>query len=225
MSDYDSIVRAIRRYVQQEMEGVCSAHDFFHIERVSTIAKKLHALEKNGDLLVVEAGAYLHESLDEKFFENGSIEDKKQSLQHFLGSLGMSEQQVTGSMFIIENIGFWKSLERGEDFSMTSELALVEDADRLESVGAIAVARTFAYGGRKNRSLYDPSVSPKTLTTKNDYQAGENTSINHFYEKLLIIKDRMHTASARRIAEQRHKFMEQYLEQFYREWNVEDIVG
>lgn len=215
------IIWTIEEFVKGEMEWVCSAHDFFHIERVVKLANKLRELEGRWDALIIHAWALLHESLDDKFFNAEDISHRKQEIKRFLSSLSMSDEVVWAIMFIIENVGFGKSLERWDDFSPSVEFEIVEDADRLEAVWAIAIARTFAYGWKKKRAIYDPDVKPQKDLTRQQYAKSENTSVNHFYEKLLLLKDMMHTMSWTRIAQERHAFMEEYLKQFFKERNVE----
>ncbi len=213
----DHILTWVREYVQKEMEWVCSAHDFFHIERVVKLATQLQILEWNWDLLVIQLGAYLHESLDEKFFWDLDKEKKIAKLTAYLSELGLDQEKIDEIMFIVKNVWYGKSLERNDDFAYTIEFMIVEDADRLEAVWAIAIARTFAYGWWKWRPIYDPNNKPKELKNHNDYLNNENPSINHFYEKLLLLKDMMHTQSAKKIASKRHDYMQWFLNQFYQE--------
>ena len=207
-------VQKIAHLVQQEMEDLCAAHDFYHIERVVKNAQMIYEEEKRGDIYIILAGAYLHEALDEKFFPSESIAQRTQDIQNSLKEIGLSEEERKKILFIVENVGFWKSLD---------EFYIVEDADRLESVGAIAIARTFTYGGKKGRPIYDPLYPPRKNLDKQAYYAMreteyKNTSLNHFDEKLFLIKDLMHTQTAKKIAEPRHEFMKLFVEQFLGEW-------
>lgn len=222
--DYVSLfTEEVALYVKNEIEWVCSAHDFFHIERVVKLATKLRAMEWMWDVLVIQISALLHESLDDKFCVWCSIPERKKQLRNILSTWWLEIWSIDRIMFIIENIGFAKSLDRDKNFPYTPEFMIVEDADRLDTIWAIAVARTFAYGGKHWRQIYDPDIQANTYLTKKDYRtwSEKSTSINHFYEKLFLLKDKIHTWSAQRIAEQRHVFMEYFLEQFHHEWNVE----
>lgn len=218
----DSLIKKTAQFVRKELDGLCSAHDFHHIERVWKLAKKIYAEEKNwGDLVVIELGALLHESFDDKFYMKEQIQEKKQSLAIFLRDGWLDEERLAKVFYVIENVGYGKSLARGPDFYMPIELAIVEDADRLESIGAIAIARTFSYGGKKKRAIYDPDAPISEITDKISYQKNEGSSLQHFYDKLLKLKDLLHTDAAKKIALQRHAFMEQFLDQFHAEWNLE----
>lgn len=217
----DQILESVQQYVQKEMEWVCSAHDFFHIERVVKLATQLQELEWSWDLLVIQLGAYMHESLDEKFFWDTNKEEKVEQLKQFLLTSGLEETKAEEVIFIMKNVWYGKSLERTKDFPYTKEFMIVEDADRLESVWAIAIARTFAYTGSKGRAIYDPARKPNDLDDHQWYLSNDNTAINHFYEKLLLLKDLMHTESAKNIASERHEYMQWFLKQFYQERNAD----
>lgn len=221
MTNLSEKLRPIEVFVKKEMDWLCSAHDFFHIERVVKLAKKIQEKEWTGDIIVITIWALMHESLDDKFFGEETIVSKKESLKVFLTSLDLTDVQIKNIMFIIENIWYWKSLERWSDFVYTREFEIVEDADRLETAGAMGIARTFAYGGKNNLEIYNPDKKPIIELTREQYRKEENTSINHFYEKLLLLKDLMHTNTWKEIAQERHEFMEKFLEQFFKEWNVE----
>lgn len=220
-------VQKIAYFVRQEMEWLCAAHDFYHIERVAKNAKMIHDGEQKWDIQVILAGAYLHEALDEKFFPSDSIAQRTQEIEKFLQDIWVWELERQKILFIVENVGYGKSLERGDHFEAPDEFYIVEDADRLESVGAIAIARTFTYGGKKGRPIYDPLYPPREHLDKEAYYAMreteyKNTSLNHFYEKPFLIKDLMHTQTAKKIAEPRHEFMKSFAEQFLAEWEWEN---
>jgi len=203
----------------ENKKWLCSAHDFFHIERVVTLAEKLCEKEWEWNIFIVRAGALLHEALDDKFFAQSDMAQRKDSLRIFLSEQWIEASDVDSIMFIVENVGYSKSLERWEDFVWSKEFEIVEDADRLESIWAMAIARTFAFWWKKKLPLYDPSIPPKMNLTREEYAKTENTSINHFYEKLLLLKDIMHTVTWTQVAQKRHAFMETYLDQFFSEWN------
>lgn len=215
------IVKQVEEFVMEEMEGLCSAHDFAHIDRVRKISLKLAKLEEKWDLIVIELWALLHESLDDKFFWDDDLNKKVLNIELFLNNLNLNNEQIENILFIIKNVWYWKSLERSFNFKWTIEFEIVEDADRLEAVGAIAIARVFAYWGKKWRPIHDPSIQPSKNLNRDSYTKSENTSINHFYEKLLLLKDMMHTWSWSKIAQDRHVFMKSYLSHFFQERDCE----
>lgn len=215
------IIANTTHLVKAELEWLCSAHDFYHIERVWKLAQKIYKEEKIWDLLVIELGALLHESFDTKFYTVEQLRDKKIGLEKFLKDQGLDSERIAKVLFVIENVWFGKSLKRTQDFIMTPELEVVEDADRLEAIGAIAIARVFSYGGKKKRPIHEPSISYRELDCEESYRNGSPTSIAHFYEKLLKLKDLLNTEAARNLAQGRHIFMEQFLKQFYAEWDLE----
>ena len=204
-------------FVKKELENAEGGHDWFHIERVYKNA----ALIANGetcDILIVQLGALLHDIADSKFHDGDeTIGPKKAKL--FLESKHVPENTIEHVINIIENISF-KGGHETKKFS-SLELDIVQDADRLDAIGAIGVARTFNYGGFKNRAIYNPEIKPNLNMSKEEYKNSDAPTINHFYEKLLLLKDRMNTKTGKEIAAQRHEFMEQFLTQFYAEWNGE----
>lgn len=202
-------------YVQQELEGNESGHDWWHIKRVWNTAKTI-ATKEQVDLFVVELGALLHDIADSKFHNGDETVGPKKARQ-FLLSKDVPESIIDQIIAIIENISF-----KGGNFTATyssKELDVVQDADRLDAIGAIGIARTFNYGGYKNNEIHNPNRPAKLDKTKEEYKKGSDTTINHFYEKLLLLKNRMNTDTGRQMAQKRHDFMEMYLEQFYGEWN------
>ena len=204
-------------YVKQELKNAEGGHDWWHIERVWKTAKHIAKTEEV-DLLVVELGALLHDIADSKFHDGDeSIGPRK--ARAFLHTLEIEENVINHVIRIIENISF-KGGKEAQTFQST-ELDVVQDADRLDALGAIGIARTFNYGGFKNREIYNPTIPSNLNITKEEYKKSTAPSINHFYEKLLLLKDRMNTATGKAMAEKRHQFMEHYLEQFYNEWEGE----
>jgi uncharacterized protein len=204
-------------FVKQKLENAESGHDWFHIERVYKNAV-LIAETESCDLMIVKLGALLHDIADSKF-NNGDETIGPKVAREFLESQNTSEEIITHVVNIIENISF-----KGGNFEKkftSKELEIVQDADRLDAIGAIGIARTFNYGGFKNRPIYNPSIAPQTNMTKEEYKNSEAPTLNHFYEKLLLLKDKMNTKTGRKIAEERHKFMELFLSQFYAEWEGE----
>ena len=204
-------------FVKQELQHAEAGHDWWHIERVWKSAKAI-AKEENVDLLVVEFAALLHDIADAKF-HNGDEEIGPQKAGDFLNSIAVDEAIVVHVQEIIRNMSFKSSL--GELKFSSPEMLVVQDADRLDAIGAIGIARAFTYGGFKNRELYNPAIKPEVKQSKEAYKNTTAPTINHFYEKLLLLKDKMNTETGKRIAQKRHAFMEAYLEQFYGEWNGE----
>ncbi len=201
-------------FVKSELENAEGGHDWWHIERVWKNARYI-AQSEDVNIEIVELGALLHDIADSKFHNgNESIGPKK--ARAFLETQGVSETTIDHVIKIIENISF-KGGKVLRTFS-SKELDVVEDADRLDALGAIGIARTFNYGGFKNREIYNPNIPPNLDMTKEEYKKSTAPSINHFYEKLLLLKNRMNTDTGKKLAEERHQFMEQYLEQFYKEW-------
>lgn len=204
-------------FVKQQLQDAEGGHDWFHIERVFNNST-LIAKNENVDLFVVQLGALLHDIADSKF-HNGDETVGPKIARDFLTSIGVADDVIEHVVNIIENISF-KGGNEAQKFT-SLELQVVQDADRLDAIGAIGIARTFNYGGFKNRTLYHPDIAPNLTMSKEEYKKSTAPTINHFYEKLLLLKDRMNTETGKHIALQRHQFMERYLEQFYAEWNGE----
>lgn len=202
-------------YVRKELTHAEGGHDWWHIHRVWQLARHIGAKEQV-DMLVVELGALLHDIADSKF-HNGDESIGPEKARIFLQSIETPEPVTRHVVNIIQHISF-KGGNHLQEFQ-SPELAVVQDADRLDALGAIGIARTFNYGGFKNRPLYDPEISPNLQMTKEQYKQSLGPTINHFYEKLLLLKDRMNTATGKALAEERHQFMEQFLKQFYDEWD------
>ena len=201
-------------FVKATLAEAETGHDWFHIERVYKTAKTINAIEK-GDELVVTLAALLHDIADSKF-NNGDEEIGPQKAGEFLKSINVADEISIHVQQIIKNMSFKASFEQ-INFS-SKELNIVQDADRLDAIGAIGIARAFTYGGYKNRVLYDPEIKPNLNMTKEEYKNTTAPTINHFYEKLLLLKDLMKTPSGKLMAQQRHDFMQEYLNQFYQEW-------
>ncbi len=201
--------------VKQKLKDAEAGHDWFHIERVWKNAKKI-AQTENCDIFIVEIAALLHDIADSKF-NDGNEEIGPETAKNILESLNLDEETIDNIVQIIRNISF-KGGHKYSDFNSV-ELQIVQDADRLDAIGAIGIARAFNYGGFKNRTLYDPEIKPDLNMTKEAYKKSAAPTINHFYEKLLLLKDLMNTESGKKLAEERHLFMEQFLDQFYKEWN------
>lgn len=201
-------------FVRKALADAEAGHDWWHILRVWNNVKLLLQHER-GDRLVCELAALLHDIADSKFHA-GDETIGPRIAGEFLDSIGVDAQMVIHVQHIIRNLSYKASL--GALSFQSKELDIVQDADRLDAMGAIGIARAFHYGGYKNRELYNPGISPQPNQDKEAYKNSTAPTINHFYEKLLLLKDKMNTATARRLAEERHRFMERYLEQFYREW-------
>jgi len=204
-------------FVKEKLNNAEGGHDWFHIERVYKNAV-LIAQEEDCDLSIVKLGALLHDIADSKFHDGDETVGPKVA-REFLETQKVSEQTIQHVVNIIENISF-KGGNFEKKFS-SKELEIVQDADRLDALGAIGIARTFNYGGFKNRALYNPAIQPQLGMNKEEYKNNESPTLNHFYEKLLLLKDKMNTPTGRKIAEERHRFMEIFLGQFYAEWEGE----
>lgn len=216
--DKNQIIQHTMNFVKKSLEGAEGGHDWFHIERVYQNAK-LIAKGETVDLFVVELGALLHDIADAKFHDGDETVGPRKAAQ-FLRSLQVPESIVRHIENIILHVSFKNSLDRDtEDTFESEELKVIQDADRLDAIGAIGVARAFNYGGFKNRALYDPDIKPLIDQDKETYKKSTAPTINHFYEKLFLLKDKMNTNTGKSLAEQRHQFMEQYLQQFFDEWN------
>lgn len=202
-------------FVQNALRGAEGGHDWFHTQRVFKSSLFIAKDEKDADPLVVGLGALLHDIADSKFHD-GDESLGPQMARDFLGELGVKKPIIDHVVLIIENISF-KGGNHDQNFKST-ELDIIQDADRLDALGAIGIARTFNYGGFKNRPLYDPAIPPKLDMTKEEYKKSEAPTINHFYEKLLLLKDRMNTETGKQLAKKRHEFMEAFLKEFYEEW-------
>jgi uncharacterized protein len=209
------IIEKTQYFVRETLALAEGGHDWWHIHRVWINAKHIAANEDT-DLLVVELAALLHDIADSKF-HNGDEEIGPQTAGKFLRELNLDEAIITHVQQIIRHISFKASFNKAAFHS--KELEIVQDADRLDAIGAIGIARAFSYGGFKGREIYNPEIKPNLNMTKEEYKNSSTPSINHFYEKLLLLKDKMNTPTGKQVAEQRHHFMETYLQQFYLECN------
>ena len=210
------ILKNTINFVKETLKGAEGGHDWFHIERVYKNAL-LIAKNENVDEFIVSLGALLHDIADAKFYDGDETIGPKKA-RAFLESEEVEESVIIHIENIILFISFKVSLSKGEKLT-SPELEVIQDADRLDAIGAIGIARCFNYGGFKNRALYDPEIAPNLNMTKEEYKKSDAPTINHFYEKLLLLKDKMNTVSGRKIAEERHNYMENFLTQFYDEWN------
>ena len=215
--DNSDIVHKTILFVQEKLENAEGGHDWFHIERVY---KNVLLIAENEvcDVNVVKLGALLHDIADSKFHDGDESIGPKIA-REFLESENADEVTIQHVINIIENLSF-KGGNAEKTFSSV-ELDIVQDSDRLDAMGAIGIARTFNYGGFKNRPLYNPNIAPNLHMSKEEYKNSEAPTINHFYEKLLLLKDKMNTETGKKIAQERHQFMINFLSQFYAEWDGE----
>ena len=201
-------------FVKETLKNAEGGHDWFHILRVWNNAK-LIAKNEQVAIFIVELGALLHDIADSKF-HNGDETVGPKVARAFLESEKVPDEIILHIEKIITNISY-----KGGNFKQnftSPELDVIQDADRLDAIGAVGIARCFNYGGFKNRQLYNPEIAPNLNMTKEEYKNSDTPTINHFYEKLLLLKDKMNTVSGKTIAEERHQYMENFLQQFYNEW-------
>ncbi|WP_242131097.1 HD domain-containing protein [Aestuariivivens marinum] len=212
---HKTLISKTKTFVKQTLANAEGGHDWFHTLRVYHNALLISKTE-TVDIFVVELAALLHDIADSKFHEGDDTIGPKMA-REFLFQLNVDSQTIEHVVKIIENISFNKSL--GNDMLFVSEeLKVVQDADRLDAIGAIGIARAFNYGGFKNRPLFNPETKPNLNMSEAEYKTSTAPTINHFYEKLLLLKDKMNTKTGKQIAKKRHAYMEQFLEQFYDEW-------
>jgi uncharacterized protein len=203
-------------FVKETLKNAEGGHDWFHIERVYKNALLISKDEKV-DTFTVSLGALLHDIADPKFY-NGDETIGPKIAAEFLKKENIDTKTITHVINIIKYISFKNSLSKNGKKFTSKELEVVQDADRLDAIGAIGIARCFNYGGFRNRTLYDPEILPNLEMTKEQYKNSDAPTMNHFYEKLLLLKDQMNTTAGQRIAADRHRYMELFLAQFYAEW-------
>jgi uncharacterized protein len=215
--DHQAIINKTIIFVKESLKQAEGGHDWWHIYRVWNNAKLIAGTEQ-ADMLIIELAALLHDIADSKF-HNGDEEIGPATAGEYLRSIGINEETV----FHVQQIIRYLSFKSGFDKSVfhSTELAIVQDADRLDAIGAVGIARAFSYGGFKGREIYNPEIEPDLNMTKEAYKNSAAPSLNHFYEKLLLLKDKMNTATGKKLAEQRHAFMLNYLEQFYMECKIQ----
>ncbi|MEZ2338148.1 HD domain-containing protein [Mucilaginibacter sp. RCC_168] len=211
--EHSELIDATVQFVRETLKNAEGGHDWWHIQRVWTNAKLIAQTEK-ADLLTVELAALLHDIADSKF-HNGDEEIGPRTAGNYLQSMQVDAAVVEHVQQIIRHMSFKSSFDKTTFHS--PELAIVQDADRLDAIGAIGIARAFTYGGFKGRELYNPEIAPNLNMSKEEYKNTSAPTINHFYEKLLLLKDKMNTTTGKKLAQQRHDFMEAYLKQFYTE--------
>lgn len=214
------VLKKTEEYVNHALSGEGTGHDWWHVLRVRNTARYIAKGEK-ADLFVVELTALLHDIADHKF-HGGDSSIGPRIAHDWLKKLGVAHEVISHVTDIIANMSYHKSLDGAPAFT-SKELKIVQDADRLDAMGAIGIARAFAYGGHKGRELYNPNVKPAKYKSSGEYKKHPaGTTINHFYEKLLLLKERMNTRTGKRLARARHAFLEKYLFQFYAEWGGEN---
>lgn len=211
----NELIKQIEHHVKQEFCGEATGHDWYHIDRVRNNAMNIQ-LKEGGDKEVIELAALLHDISDYKF--NGGDEKKggqlaKELILQYKGT----EELANQLQIIVDSISFKGAMVA--DTTTSIEAKIVQDADRLDAIGAIGIARTFAYGGHVGNPIYDPELAPKLHSSFEEYKSAKSTTINHFYEKLLLLESKMHTLTAKEVAKDRITYMNQFLEQFYKEWN------
>ena len=213
----EKIITATIAFVKKELKNAEGGHDWFHIERVfkNTI---LISKDEKVAVFTVSLAALLHDIADPKFY-NGDESIGPKMAAKFLKEQAVNPAIIEHVVQIIKHISYKNTFDENSEKFTSKELEVVQDADRLDAIGAIGIARCFNYGGFKNRGLYDPEIIPDLEMTKEAYKSSTAPTINHFYEKLLLLKEQMNTVTGKRIAAQRHDFMEIYLQQFYDEWN------
>lgn len=207
------LIEDTKIFLKQQLESAEGGHDYFHTERVLNNSIKI-AQGEDCNELVVQLGALLHDVADSKF-HNGDESKGPQIAREFLTKQEVDKEVIEHVINLIENISF-----KGGNFNQkfkSIELDIVQDADRLDAIGAVGIARTFNYGGFKNRALYNPEIAPNVNMSKEEYKNSDSPTINHFYEKLLLLKDKMNTETGKKIAQERHQFMELFLKNFFEE--------
>jgi uncharacterized protein len=213
----NKLVSSTYDYVKEEMASDKTGHDWWHVSRVLKLARHIAESEQQVNTTVLELGALLHDIADWKFNE-GDITAGPNAVREWLSSLEASTETTEAVAYIVEHISYRGGTNKHK--MKTIEGKIVQDADRLDAIGAIGIARTFTFGGFRHREMYNPDHRPQTHLTFDSYRSSisDNTTINHFYEKLLLLKDGMHTDTAKLIAQNRHKVMEDFLNEFYTEW-------
>jgi len=214
--DSGNIIENTISFVKQTLEGAEGGHDWYHIERVWNTARYIRKKEGAGDVLTIELAALLHDISDAKF--NGGDEDKGSRMAgDFLKKLGLEQKKADHIQSIIQHVSYKGGFAQNQISSI--EFRIVQDADRLDAIGAIGIARAFNYGGFKNRPIHNPEMPLQEYKDPKAYHKSDAPTINHFYEKLLKLKDMMNTSTGIEMAEERHAYMLRFLEQFYREWD------
>lgn len=214
-SEYKEILAAASAFAKEKLEAFDAGHDWSHTKRVLSLAGRIQEEEKAGDREVIALSAILHDIADTKFHK-GSETDGGDMAYAFLTGKGLSPEKAAHVRMIINHLSFKNRMEENQVDSI--EFRIVQDADRLDAMGAIGIARAFHYGGYKNRALYDPGIPPREYRSAEEYKKSDAPTLNHFYEKLFLLKDLMNTATGKRMAQERHDYMTAFVERFLREW-------
>lgn len=210
-----SIVQKVINEIKSQFEGDSSGHDWFHIERVLNLSRYIQSKE-GGDIEIIELAALLHDISDHKF-NGGKLDEGGKVALNILSKFNYPEEKASKVKYIIDNVSYKGSGTKTEMISLEGKI--VQDADRLDAIGAIGVGRTFAYGGFKGQPMYDPEIKVKTHNSFEEYASSQGTTINHFYEKLLLLSDRLNTKTARELGQKRHQLMKDFLDEFLGEWH------
>lgn len=214
--DNQELIQSTEEFVREYMSDKESGHNWWHIQRVRENARYIHSKEGRGDPLIIELSALMHDIGDDKI---DAETDGIKLVGSFLSKLDADTGVIEAVTEIMAKISFRDSFEGS--YSRSTELDIVQDADRLDAIGAIGIARAFAYGGSKGNEIFNPEIGIRSYKTKKEYTTSDSSTINHFYEKLLLIKGMMNTETGRRLAFERHQYMEEFLEQFKKEWKNE----
>lgn len=212
--DKQKIIAKTEAFARKKMEGAEGGHDWWHTNRVRNLAARINRKEK-ADPFIVELGALLHDIADSKF-HNGDESVGPAAARQFLEAMELDGAIIGHIEKIITHISYKGG---GEQLFRSPELDVIQDADRLDALGAVGIARTFNYGGFRNREIYNPSIAPKLNMSRSEYKNSTAPTINHFYEKLLLLKERMNTETGKKMAEHRHEFLENFLDEFFQEWD------
>jgi len=212
----NKIIDITIKYVKNELKNEEAGHNWWHVQRVFNLATFI-AEKEGGNLLIIQLASLLHDIADYKFY-NGNEKIGKEKIRNFLTSIQIDNSIIEHIEKIIENMSY-----KGGNFKHnfnSLEFTIVQDADRLDAMGAMGIARAFHYGGYKNNEIYHPNMSPKLNLSTIEYLNAKSTTINHFYEKLLLLKNLLNTKTAQKLGEKKHKFMLIFLEEFFEEWDI-----
>lgn len=215
MRNEKEIIEEVKKYVEEKLSGEGTGHDWWHALRVCEMSKKI-AKKEGGDLFVIQLAALLHDIADWKF-SKGNVNIGVEEAKKLLKELSVDQSVIDNVCHIIKHISFKGAGSKNE--IKTKEGKIVQDADRIDVIGAIGIARVFAYGGFVRREIFNPKIKPKFHKTFQEYKKNKSSSINHFYEKVLLLEHKMNTKTGKNIAGSRHKFTQNYLKQFFSEWS------
>lgn len=214
-----NIVEAVIEKIKSQFEGEVTGHDWHHIMRVYNLSRFIQEKE-GGDLEIIELAALLHDISDHKF-NGGKLDEGGKIASSILEELGAEKDTITQVRYIVDNISYKGANTKAEMTSLEGKI--VQDADRLDAIGAIGIARTFAYGGNRNQPIYEPESKAVLHHSFEEYASTKTNTINHFYEKLLLLKDRLNTSTGISLGEERHQLMEGFLDSFFKEWNFNSL--